>query len=257
MSGGHAGPGRLHATAREGFGQNASDYEQARPSYPPDAVSFLVERLDLGSGRVVLDVGAGTGKLTRLLAPIGALVVAVEPVEAMRRELRGGVRSAVACAALAEALPVRPGHADAIVCAQAFHWFATAEVVDEFARSLRPGGRVALIWNVRDRSVPWVSRFSELLRPYEGDRPDHNRGEWRAAFSPDGPFDVLRTTSFRHDQPMTPALLVARAASMSFIGAMDPARREAVLAQVRELGEGVGPSFPLPYRTDVHLARRR
>lgn len=250
-------PPRLHAAARDGFGQNASDYEQGRPSYPQDAVSFLSDRLGLGRTRLVLDLGAGTGKLTRLLVPTGAVVLAVEPVAAMRRELAAAAPAALVCAAQAEALPVRSARVDAVVCAQAFHWFATTEVVQELARVLRPAGGLALVWNVRDNSVPWVRSFTDLLRPYEGDRPDHNRGDWRAAFLPDGPFHALETTTFRHDQPMTPELLVARAASMSFIGTMDPPRRKAVLAEVRELGESVGTSFPLPYRTEVHLTALR
>jgi SAM-dependent methyltransferase len=247
----------MHAVALAGFGQNASDYEQARPSYPPDAVTFLVDNLALGPGRITFDVGAGTGKLTRLLAAAGAEVVAVEPVAAMRTELRASTPSALVCAAMAEALPVRSGRADAVVCAQAFHWFATDAVVAEFARVLRPGGRLALVWNVRDNSVPWVRSFTELLRPYEGDRPDHNGGDWRAVFSARSPLGPLETTTFRHDQPMTPDLLVARAASMSFVGAMDPAARDEVLSRVRDLGRSVGESFSLPYRTEVHLTAPR
>ena len=248
---------RVHAAALVGFGENAADYERARPGYPAEAVAFLAERLGLGPGRTVLDVGAGTGKLTGLLGQTGAAVVAVEPVASMRAQLRRSVPWAPLCAATAEELPLRSGSVDAIVSAQAFHWFATEEVLEEFARVLRPDGALALLWNLRDNSVPWVHAFTELLRPYEGNRPDHNRGEWRSAFRSDGPFGALETTSFGHEQAMTPELLVGRAASMSFVGAMESVARTALLDTVRMLGQAQGTAFSLPYRTDVHLATRR
>jgi SAM-dependent methyltransferase len=248
----------IHATATQGFGQNAREYEQARPTYPPDAVQFLADRMHLTAGRTVLDVGAGTGKLTRLLLPTGADVVAVEPVASMREELLRLVPAAITVAGAAEALPLASGGVDAIVCAQAFHWFATVEVLIEFGRVLRADGGLALVWNLRDNTVPWVREFTELLREHEGDRPDHNTGQWRAAFTgSESPFLPPETTAFFHAQPMTPELLVARAASMSFVGAMDESTRTAVLSKVRELGEAQGRAFELPYRTEIHLANRR
>jgi SAM-dependent methyltransferase len=247
----------VHRAAARGFGQNASDYERARPAYPPDAVTFLVDRLGLGSGRTIVDVGAGTGKLTRLLIPSGAKVVAVEPVDAMRTELLRVLPEAVVHDATAEDLPFVPSSIDAIVCAQAFHWFASTAVLHEFARVLKRGGHLALVWNVRDNSVPWVQTFTDLLKPYEGDRPDHNLGNWREAFNTDVPFGPLETASFFHQQSMTPNLLVARAASMSFVGALDEQTRATVLERVLQLGSQQGHAFTLPYRTDVHVALRR
>jgi SAM-dependent methyltransferase len=252
-----ADPPAVHPVAARGFGQNAEDYERARPGYSPEAVAFLVSRLDLRPGRTVLDVGAGTGKLTRLLVPTGVTVVAVEPVAAMRAELARVVPEARVYDATADRLPVDTGSMDAIVCSQAFHWFATAEVLREFARVVAPGGALALVWNVRDASVPWIRQFSELLQPYEGDRPDHNSGDWQAPFTADAPFGELHTTTFSHEQPMTPELLVARAASMSFVGVMDEPTRARVLGQIRQLGAAQGDAFGFPYTTDVHLSVRR
>jgi SAM-dependent methyltransferase len=248
---------RIHQTADRGFGHNASDYERARPSYPPDAVQFLVGQLGLAPGRVAVDVGAGTGKLTRLLVDSGATIVAVEPVTAMRALLTEGLPGVTVADATAADLPFESGSVDGIVCAQAFHWFATVATLQEFARVLRPAGPLALVWNVRDNSVPWIQEFTDLLRPYEDDRPDHNRGTWRLVFDGDGPFEPLSTASFRHEQPMTPDLLAARAASMSFVGALDEKTRAALLEQVRHLGQTQGPSFTMGYRTDVHITHRR
>lgn len=247
----------VHRIAATGFENNATEYELARPSYPPEAVAFLIDRLELGPGRTVADVGAGTGKLTRLLVPSGAAVVAVEPLAAMRAELLRALPAAEVHDGVAEHLPFANSSVDAIVCAQAFHWFATTEVLDEFARVLRPGRRLGLIWNLRDESLEWVRAFTELLEPYEGGRPSHSRGLWREVFERDGPFGPLETTSFSHSQKMTPELLVSRAASMSFIGAIKEPMRGEVLKRVRALGERQGEKFVLPYRTDVHVAVRR
>jgi SAM-dependent methyltransferase len=205
----------------------------------------------------VIDVGAGTGKLARLLVASGATVIGVEPVESMRSQFARVLPDLMIVDATAERLPFDPDSADAIVCAQAFHWFSTTAVLEEFARVLGAGRPLGLVWNVRDRSVPWVRQFSELLRPYEGDRPDHNRGHWRAVFDLDGPFTALETTSFVHEQTMTPDLLVARAASMSFVGALNAETRTELLARVHSFGAGLGNTFPMPFRTDVHISRRK
>lgn len=247
----------VHDVASRGFGRNATDYERARPGYPMDAVNFLIDRLDIRPKRAIVDVGAGTGKLTRLLMPSGATIVAVEPVSAMREELLRVLPRAIVHDATADRLPFEDGSIDAITCAQAFHWFATVDVLEEFARVLRPGHVLALVWNVRDNTVPWVRQFTELLQPYEGNRPDHNRGDWHIPFETDVPFSALETTSFSYEQYMTPDLLVARAASMSFVGALDEATRASVLGCVYRLGNEQGSSFTIPYRTDIHLSVRQ
>jgi SAM-dependent methyltransferase len=248
---------RIHSTAGRGFARNAGDYERARPSYPPDAMGYLQDHLGLAPGRTVVDVGAGTGKLTRLLVESGATIVAVEPVAAMRALLTHRLPGVTVADATAADLPFESGSVHAIVCAQAFHWFATASTLEEFARVLVPAGPLGLLWNVRDVSQPWMREFAELLRPYEGDRPDHNTGRWRRAFDGYGPFEPLRTATFHHEQAMTPDLLVARAASTSFVGALDGETRSGLLERVRRLGQAQGPSFAMGYRTEVYITRRR
>src|SRR5665213_1063988 len=155
------------ATAFEGA---ATVYEEARPDYPTEAVSFLVDTLGLGPGRRVLDLAAGTGKLTRALIPSGAQVIGVEPVSAMRRILAASTSPVVAAmAAVARALPVGDGVLDAITVAQAFHWFATDDALAEMRRTLREGGALGLIWNRRDRSDPLQAALTELMEPERGD----------------------------------------------------------------------------------------
>src|SRR5205807_4612798 len=106
-----------------GFDRAAEIYERARPEYPPQAVTWLAERLDLRAGRTVVDLGAGTGKLTRALVATGARIVAVEPLAEMRRVLEGAVPEAEALAGTAEAMPLPDAFADAVTVAAAFHWF--------------------------------------------------------------------------------------------------------------------------------------
>src|SRR5438067_4386119 len=114
---------RVHEVAAMGFGAEADTYERSRPSYPPDAVAWVAAALDLRPGRSVADVAAGTGKLTRLLVPTGAWVLAVEPVGGMSAVLRAELPEVPTTAGVAEALPLRAGAVDAVAVAQGFHWF--------------------------------------------------------------------------------------------------------------------------------------
>ncbi len=118
-----------------------------------------------------MDLGAGTGKFTRLLARTGARVVAVEPVDAMRAQLAEALPQVQALAGSAQSIPLANGFADALVCAQAFHWFATVEALEEMRRVLTAEGRLGLVWNVRDESLDWVAEITRIITPYEGDAP--------------------------------------------------------------------------------------
>ena len=141
----------VHKAAQQGFEKEAQAYARGRPDYPAALSAWLAQTLGMGPGREVADVGAGTGKFTALLATTGATVVGVEPVDAMRAKIDALQLPTVrAVAGTAQAIPLPSGKLDAVVCAQAFHWFATREALDEFHRVLRPGGKLGLVWNVRD-----------------------------------------------------------------------------------------------------------
>ena len=133
--------GEVHEVAARGFGSGAVAYDRARPSYPPEAVAWLAEKLGIAPGRRVVDLAAGTGKLTGLLAEAGADLVAVEPVTAMRDRLRQRLPAVPLLAAVAESLPFASGSVDAVVVAQAFHWFDARQAMTELGRVVRPGGR--------------------------------------------------------------------------------------------------------------------
>ena len=144
----------------------ADVYERARPQYPAEAVAWLAEQLDLRAGRTVLDLGAGTGKLTRSLVETGARVIAVEPGDAMLEQLKVAVAGITALRGAAESIPLPDASVDAITVGQAFHWFRHEEAVPELHRVLRPRGGVALVWNSRDQEAPLQQEISELIAPW-------------------------------------------------------------------------------------------
>jgi SAM-dependent methyltransferase len=141
------------------FGEVAGAYERGRPEYPSDAVRWLVgdEPCD------VVDLGAGTGKLTRALVALGHRVTAIEPLPEMLELLPAAAPGAFAILGNAEIIPLPDAHADVVTCAQSFHWFDHPVALPEIARVLRPEGRLALVWNTRDDTEPWVARLSGLI----------------------------------------------------------------------------------------------
>jgi SAM-dependent methyltransferase len=141
------------------FAEVAGAYERGRPGYPADAVRWLAgtEPCD------VVDLGAGTGKLTRALVELGHRVTAVEPLAEMRAQLEAAVPGVHAVPGAAESMPLADASADVVTSAQAFHWFDHDDALPEIARVLRPGGRLALVWNSRDDDDPWMARLSAII----------------------------------------------------------------------------------------------
>ena len=251
----------LHDYVSRGFGTSTELYEKVRPEYPQDAVDLLVRELGIAPGRVVVDVGAGTGKLTRALAPTGATLIAVEPLAEMRERLAESVPTAVPFDGTAERMALRDGSAHAITVAQAFHWFDGDRALAEFHRVLAPQGRLGLIWNVRDRRAPWVAAFDALVDAVDPDRPDHQTGKWRAAFERTTLFGPLREHDVAYAQTLRPAEVVDRAGTVSSIAALPGAERERILDRFRELA-ATHPDIrgretvTLPYLTKVYWTER-
>jgi len=224
----------IHSAALQGFTKEAATYGRGRPEYPPELAGWLEQTLRLGPGRTAADVGAGTGKFTKLVAATGARTLAIEPVAAMREQaaMLPGVQ---ALDGTAQALPLAAASLDAIVCAQAFHWFARREVLDEFARALRPGGLLGLVWNVRDESVDWVAEITRLITPYEGDAPRFYKADWRKPF-PHPAFTPLQQARFAYEH-VGPAsqVIIDRFMSVSFIAALGPQDRAKIRGDLEHL----------------------
>src|SRR5690349_15856214 len=159
----------VHETARRGFAAAADVYEEGRPGYPSEAIEWLTAELELRPGSTVVDLAAGTGKLTRLLVPTGATLIAVEPVDEMRGALRRTLPEADARAGTAERTGLPASSADAVTVAQAFHWFDAPRALAEIHRLLRPTGHLALVWNIRDLENPTQRAVDDLFAPYRGD----------------------------------------------------------------------------------------
>jgi len=225
--------GAIHRAAAEGFSRAADDYVRGRPDYPAAVADWLRDTVGVGPGATAVDLGAGTGKFTPYLVGTGARVVAVEPVDAMRARLSAAWPGVDARAGTAEAIPLPDASADAVVCAQSFHWFATPAALAEVRRVLKPGGRLGLVWNVRDLGVGWVSRLGRVVGRVEGDTPRYQSGAWRSVFPAPG-FGPLRERRFPHAHtgPVDDVVL-NRVRSTSFVAALPPDGRARLEAELR------------------------
>lgn len=240
---------RVHKAAAVGFARSADAYERGRPEYPEAAVRHVVAALPAGA--VVLDLAAGTGKLTRPLLAASLEVIAVEPVAEMRAALPDGAR---ALTGTAEAIPLEDASVDGVTVGQAFHWFDGDAALAEIARVLRPGGVLALLWNRRVLEDPLNQAIEELVAPYRADVPSHRTGAWREAFGRTTSFGPLEETAFENVLEQDADGLEARVSSISFIASLEPAERARVSERARALA-GAG-TVRVPYRTEVQLCRR-
>jgi SAM-dependent methyltransferase len=226
------------------FGAAAEQYDAARPSYPAEGVRWAIPP----EARRVLDLGAGTGKLTAVLQALGVETVAVEPDDAMRARIPGA-----ALAGTAEQIPLPDGSVDAVVAGQAFHWFDAEQALPEMVRVLRPGGTIGLLWNMYDDRVPWVADFCRISRS--------EALQSLATVMTDAPYDgpavgttVPERRMFDHEQPMDRALLATQLRSMSQLILQPEDEREALIAEaLAVVPEG---SFGLPHVTDVWRATK-
>ncbi|HEY1917031.1 MAG TPA: class I SAM-dependent methyltransferase [Streptosporangiaceae bacterium] len=213
------------------FGAAASVYERSRPSYPDEAIDWLLPP----GARRVLDLGAGTGKLTRGLRDHGLEVMAVEPSEGMRAELSRVLADVTVLAGSAEDIPLDNGTVDAILVAQAWHWVDPARAVPEVARVLRPGGQLGLAWNIRDERVGWVADLGRLM--HDDGNPERKSDSDDVSLAPviGAPFGPTERFDVRWTRETTPAEILELVSSRSYIITMSPTERADVLAQVREL----------------------
>lgn len=250
----------IDRVAASGFEAGAAAYQRARPGYPDAAVARLVDVLRLHAGSVVVDLGAGTGKLTESLLPTGARVIGVEPVEAMRNRLAAGLPDVAVVAGTAEAIPLAARSAHAVVAAQAFHWFDGPAALAEIHRILGEGGRLGLVWNMRDTTVDWVARLAAIVDAYGDAIRRHETEEWRSVFPAPG-FGPLEEEAFPNVQPITPEGVVERVASTSFIARLPDAQRRGVLARVEDLvrthpDTRERETFGFPHRTRIYWCER-
>jgi len=208
------------------FAEVAGAYERGRPGYPGEAVRWLAG----AEPRDVLDLGAGTGKLTRALVALDHRVTAVEPLDEMRAQLQAALPDVTALTGNAEAIPVPDASADVATSAQAFHWFDHGAALPEIARVLRPGGRLALVWNSRDDRDPWMARLSEIIGNETVEADDVC-----APIDESGLFESVETAEFRFEQRLDREGLLDLVLSRSYCAKLPPIDREPILEAVGRL----------------------
>lgn len=251
----------VHDSAAAGYTAAAQTYVRGRPDYPTEAGAWLREIVELARGKSVLDLGAGTGKFVPLLRESGAKVLALEPVAAMRAELVERYGDVEALAGTADNIPLPNAAVDAVVCAQAFHWFATREALAEIHRVLVPGGVLGLIWNVRDTDMPWVAELGRITDAFEEGTPRYQSGEWRCVFPAEG-FTALDERSAQNAHVgSAEQVVVERTLSVSFIAALPPEQQREVERRVRDLIRATPalserPDVAFPYVTRMFAYRK-
>ncbi|CAI1084121.1 Uncharacterized methyltransferase ycgJ [Serratia proteamaculans] len=251
----------IHHAAAEGYQANADRYVKGRPDYPPEITTWLRDTIGLHAGMTVIDLGAGTGKFTPRLLETGAQVIAVEPVAQMLEKLSAVLPQVKTLAGTAESIPLPDESVDAVVCAQSFHWFATARALAEIQRILKPGGKLGLVWNMRDARVSWVRKLNQIVDRHEGDAPRFYTGEWRKLFPFKG-LDALQEQVFMlGHQGAVEDVIFNRVRSTSFIAALPLEQQEQVIEQIRQLvaeeGELQGKdTVTVPYQTKAYFTTR-
>jgi SAM-dependent methyltransferase len=243
----------VHQTAAKGF-TKPDVYELGRPGYPEG----VLDAMGIERNTVVVDLGCGTGKLTRQLITASDHVIGVDPLAPMLGTFHSSLPDVPAVAGQAEAFPLRDGVADVVVCASAFHWFDHARAVPEIHRVLRTRGSLAIVWNRRDELAGWAGEFWKITEAYRGDTPGYRTSGWREALESSPLFGDIEETWFDHVQITDAEGLVARVASVSFIETLPDDERQKVLNTARTFatthpalaGRDV---IELPYRSVVYI----
>jgi SAM-dependent methyltransferase len=245
----------LHPLAAE-FAGVAVAYERGRPNYPPAVAGALAAELGLRTGAPVLDLAAGTGKVSRALLSAGLEVVAVEPQEAMREQLVTTIGAERVREGVAEHIPLEDGTVEAVTVGDGFHWFDQAVAVEEIRRVLQPGGGLAVLSTAPDwGAASWADDVGKLLMGLRSEHPYFDGPPWHEAVRAAGGWSEPWEVRVAASQPADPEGIVAYVASMSFVAALPEEGRTARLAEVAELIEAGETPDELGVQVAIGLTR--
>jgi len=239
---------------RAGFERASDVYERSRPTYPDEAVDLLTATAGLGPSDRVLDLAAGTGKLTRQLHARGLSCVAAEPSPSMREVFTRVVPGVPLVGATAEHIPLGGAIVDAVVVAQAFHWFDPQVALAEIARVLRPAGWLALVWNERDESDPMVRQLVGISK-WDVHAPYPAGMDFGAVVDRSGRFGPVVRTKLPFVQELDLAGFVEQVASRSYVQVLPEPDRRALLDRVESFGADLPRPIIMPYVTDLFCAQ--
>ncbi|NOV98855.1 class I SAM-dependent methyltransferase [Isoptericola halotolerans] len=245
-----------HSDRAASFSTGADVYARVRPTYPTEAVDWMVPR----DADRVLDLAAGTGLLTGRLVSRGHDVVAVDASRPMLDELTATLPGVTTHVGTAEDIPLPDGSVDAVTVGQAWHWFDPPRAAAELARVLRPGGTLAVVWNDRDERIDWVGRFGEILHAGDALRPDNDQSAHPPSLG--DAFDPIEAAEFRWLYRLATADLRTLAGTRSYLLTLPPEQREQLLQRVDDLvvthPDLAGTTeVAMPYVTTAYRARRR
>lgn len=252
----------LHPAAQKGFSSAAELYQQVRPDYPQDIVSWLQDQLQLCTNSQVIDLGSGTGKFLPYLQQITSHIIAIEPVQEMLAQLQHVYPEIQTLQASSEHLPVTANSIDAVICAQSFHWFANMETLQQIHQALKPSGHLALIWNQRDISVDWVKALADLIEPLEGNTPRYHSEKWKDVFKQQALFQLKNVQTFKLQHVGTVENVVSkRLLSTSFIAALPEQEQQQLKALFEQIVFSYTGKYPhdeigFPYITHAYAFKK-
>jgi ubiquinone/menaquinone biosynthesis C-methylase UbiE len=243
-----------------GYDRIAQDYDKGRPDYPQAIVPILTNALHLQPGNMVLDLAAGTGKLTKALKNTGVCLYAVEPVAEMRAVFSKQFPEIPIMEGQAEAIALPPGTVDTVVVGTAFHWFEGEKALNEIARVLKPGGSLGLVWNVFDIEVEWVKQIGLVLQKYEKNTIP-TKHKWEEAFQKNASFSALKHLRYTYSYQGNAQDVIARLCSAKVMGILSQEKREQlvneVLAVLQTHPDTQGKeSFDIPYRVEIYWCHK-
>jgi SAM-dependent methyltransferase len=239
-----------------GYSRIAKDYDKGRPDYPPEAISFFINALELHPRQKVLDLASGTGKLTKALIGFDLCLCAVEPVEEMRSFFSERFPAVPMFEGKAESIPLPDGSMDAVLVGTAFHWFDGEKALSEIGRVLKKGGKLGLIWNIFDGKQPWVGKIRQLIEP-----GIDLKMCWQESFLHHPGFQVMGHHEMEYFISGKVSDVLNRIDSAKIMGTLSPKKKQELVKKALDILAADEISrqeiFGIPYRIEIDWALRR